>query len=137
MEISRDPLKALWLGPVVQSQRRQALRSGQDNPRTLYLLGAAYLQGPGFLGGPKKGLPYLRRAEGLFEASAEGDEGAPASAPRWGHEHCVILIGQTYQESGDTQKAVEYFRKALDLNPQNKLARRCLDGLERGTTSNE
>jgi len=114
-----------------------ALEHGKTNPRTQYLLGAAHVQGPGFLGGPEKGLRYLRRADQLFEASASSNKEPAAWAPTWGHEHCLILIGQTYEHLGDVHKAQEYVLKALARNPENKLAQRRLDNLQQGIDGNE
>lgn len=137
MEINWDPSQAFWLGPAVLRHRRQAIRYGEDNPRTQYLLGAAFVQGPGFLGGAEKGLSYLQRAEKLFQASVASHEEPAASAPTWGHEHCLIFIGETYEHLGDVSKAEEYFRKAIVLNPHNKLAQRRLNGLQERTHGNE
>ncbi len=137
MEIARHPSHALWLGPAVLRHKRHALRHGPDNPRVHYLLGAAFVQGPGFLGGAEKGLPHLLRAAELFQVPVALHGKPRASAPTWGHEHCLTLLGQTYEHLGNLDKAAQYFRNAIALNPQNKLAQRRLDMLKRGTGSDE
>ena len=137
MQINRDPTQAFWLGRSVLRHRRQATHYGADNPRTQYLIGAAFVQGPRFLGGVEKGLPHLRQAERLFEVpvSSDGEEAMPPS--RWGHVHCLILIGEIYQELKNLDKAEEYFRKATALNPENELAQRCLKSLRSKVHTNE
>jgi len=137
MEIARKPAHAIWRGPAVLRHRRLALRHGEDNPRTQYLVGAAFVQGPESLGGVKKGLPYLHRAESLFETQVSPTEEAMPSAPAWGYEHCLVLIGDVYARLGDVSKAEEYFRKALTVNPDNDLAERRLNSLQRSKNGNE
>lgn len=137
MQINREPIHALWRGPAVLRHRELALRHGKDNPRTQYLVGAAFVQGPDSLGGVKKGLPYLHRAEKLFEAQVSPTQEPTASASTWGYEHCLILLGDVYQRLGNVSKAEEYFRKATTVNPHNKVAQRRLHSIQRSNDSNE
>lgn len=137
MEIKRDPLHVIWLGPVVQRHKQSALRYGQNNPQTQYLLGTALIRGPGFLGGLEKGLAYLHRAEKLFQTRASAHGELPESAMTWGYEHCLILIGETYEHLGDLPKAEDYFSKAILINPQNRLAQRRLNRVLERSQGNE
>lgn len=137
MEIARKPARGIWRGPAVLRHRQLALRHGKDNPRTQYLVGAAFVRGPESLGGVKKGLPYLHRAKDLFEEELSRAEKPMPSAPAWGYEHCLVLIGDVYARLGDPSKAEEYFRKALTVNPDNDLAERRLNSLQRSKSGNE
>lgn len=94
-------------------------------------------EGPSLWGGVKKGLPYLHRAKDLFETELLRAEKPMPSAPAWGYEHCLVLIGDVYARLGDLSKAQEYFRKALAFNPDNNLAERRLNSLQRSENSNE
>jgi Flp pilus assembly protein TadD len=41
-------------------------------------------------------------------------------------------LGAAYAELGDNEKAIAHFQRALQLDPQNKLARENLDALRKG-----
>jgi tetratricopeptide (TPR) repeat protein len=76
--------------------------------------------GPSILGGKSEGLKLLLAAEKLFEAES-GKPTGPVE-PRWGWSTCLVYVGKTYDALGKPTEAEEYFRKALKLNPQDKLA---------------
>jgi len=137
MEIAREPSHAIWLGPTVLRHRKLAVKHGKDNPRTQYLIGAAFVQGPSFLGGLEEGLPHLKRAEKLFETQTSPVKGPVAAASTWGYEHCLVLIGDVCMRRDEVGKAEEYFRKATAVNPQNKLAQRRLNTLQRSNEGHE
>lgn len=121
LSIGAVPARALWLGPRLVDQEKQARKLNPDNPRVLYLAGMNRYYGPSLLGGKDEGLKLLLAAEKLFEAEADKPQG-PVE-PRWGRSTCLVYIGKTYEALGKAAEAEQYFRKARDFNPQDKLAR--------------
>ncbi len=125
--ISRNAFRAVTLGPRVQDHMDKALALDSDNPRIHYLAGMSYLFTPGFLGGGvDKAMEYLQKAEAFY--SRETKEDLPPTAPRWGHSTALAFLGRAYEENDDEKLAVEYFRKALKVNPRDLIAK---DGIKR------
>lgn len=120
LSIAANPARGLWLGKRVMDQEKLARNLNPDNPRVLYLAGMNRYYGPALLGGKSEGLNLLLAAEKLFAAEA-AKPGGPVE-PRWGRSTCLVFIGKTYNALGKPAEAEQYFRKALELNPQDKLA---------------
>ena len=125
ISISASPARALWLGPRVLKHQKEALRLCPTNPRVQYLTGMNQYHGPGLLGGKAEALQHLLKAEQLF-ADEAGRPGGPLD-PRWGRSTCLTFTGKTYDALGQPVKAKTYFHKALEVNPQDQLARGELD----------
>jgi tetratricopeptide (TPR) repeat protein len=127
MQIAHNPPAALWLGRKTLDYRRCALRNDPRNPRAHYLLGTSYFHAPALLGGREKGLEHFLEAERLFEAESRLDR--DPLRPAWGRDSCLSFIGRIYSAMDDPEKAEKYFREALALNPQEKMARKGLESL--------
>ena len=127
MRIAGNPVSALWRGSRVERHRKEALRLDPANPRAHYLAGTGYYHAPEMVGGGKrKALSHFRKAERLYKK--ERRQNTDPLEPRWGYCHCLTFIARTYLELGKHGKAKTYFRKALDVNPEDHLAD---DGLKR------
>jgi len=127
IQIAANPRSALWLGPKTTYHKRHALRNDPENPRAYYLIGTSYFNAPGILGGREKGLKFLLKAESLF--IEESKKPPHPMQPTWGYSSCLTFIGRTYQDMGRAKQAETYFRKALSVNPQDKLAQKGLKAL--------
>ncbi|MEI6085175.1 MAG: tetratricopeptide repeat protein [Verrucomicrobiota bacterium] len=125
MSIAENPLRAMWLGPRVMNEQEKSLQFGATNPRVQYLLGMSHYHAPKMWGGKTEALACLLKAEKLFTAEAEQPAGPVA--PRWGRSNCLAFIGKTYDALGKPVEAEQYFRKALAVNPHDKLAREELE----------
>ena len=121
MSIAMSPPRALWLGPRVSKHQRKALQYGPANPRVQYLLGMSHYHAGAFGGGKKEALACLLKAEKLYAEEARNPAGP--LEPRWGRGSCLAFIGKTYDALGQPANAEKYFRRALELNPQDRLAR--------------
>lgn len=127
MQIAANPACALWVGRSVMDHRRLALKNDPDNPRAHYLVGTGYFHAPALLGGRDKGLGHFLKAEKLFEAEAK--KGRAPLEPDWGYGSCLTFIGRCYQHIEKDDQAAAYYEKALEVNPQDQLAREGLDAL--------
>ena len=127
MKISGNLLRAAWFGPRVELHRNQALEFGGNNPRVQYLLGLCQFHTATKPAAWQETLTTLLAAEKLFEAEAK--TAAAPLEPRWGYDSCLTFIGCTCERLGQGREAAEYFRKALELHPQDRVARA---GLQRG-----
>lgn len=127
MRIAEHPLTSIWRGRAVMRHRKEALKLAPRSPRVHYLTGSSYYHAPAILGGRDRSLEYFLTAEPLFEEEAL--EPPDPLAPRWGRESCLSFIALVYEEQGNTQEALAYFRKALNVNPKDRLAREGLDRL--------
>jgi len=128
MRIARRPAAALWLGRKVLGDQRQALRLGKTNPRVRYLNGTS-IDRASEGRESDKALAELLEAQRLFEQEAQ--KPAEPLEPRWGHDHCLYFIGELYRERGGVAKAVEFYRKALAINPRFQRAQHALGPLSR------
>ena len=127
IQIAGNPKSAFWLGPKVMYHRRHALRNDPENPRAYYLIGTSYFHAPGILGGREKGLEFFLKAETLFKEASK--EARQPLQPTWGYSSCLTFIGRTYEGMGLTTEAETYFRKALSVNPKDRLAQKGLEAL--------
>ena len=128
IKIYQKPYLAPFLGPKVFKLINKGLEIAPKNPRVHYLIGVSYFFTPKYLGGGvKKGLKYLLEADNFFEKEA-GIKPMPFE-PRWGHSTCLGFIGKAYIKLKNIEEAESYFKKALTINPKDKLAKSGLDEL--------
>ncbi len=125
LSIGAHPLRALWLGPRLVSQEKQAQQLDPKNPRILYLAGLNRYYGPALLGGKEEALKLLLAAETEF--ATEADQAVNPLEPRWGRGACLVYLGRTYAALGEATKAESFYRWALKMNPNDKLAREELE----------
>ena len=120
MKISENVLRAVWLGPRVQTELKLALAAGTNNARVQYLLGMSEFFTACRESSRREALATLLAAEKLFDAEAKT---LPARLePRWGRDSCLTFIGSCYEKLDQRAEAENYFRKALAMHPQDGLA---------------
>ncbi len=61
------------------------------------------------------------------EFATEADQAVNPLEPRWGRGACLVYLGRTYAALGETTKAESFYRWALKMNPNDKLAREELE----------
>jgi tetratricopeptide (TPR) repeat protein len=128
MKIDGNWLRGARFGPRVQKHCKQALEFGAENPRVRYLLGTCQFHTAKQPATQREALASFLDAEKLFRAEAQ--RAAGLLEPRWGYGSCLTFIGRTYEMLGERSKAVDYFRQALDRQPNDHLAK---EGLARVT----
>ena len=95
-------------GTQVFPNLRKAEELQPDTPAVLFGLGSFYFLAPGIAGGNiNKAKEYLERAVSLDPLFADA----------------YVRLAQVYQAKGDNEKFEAYLNKALEIDPQNRLAR--------------
>jgi tetratricopeptide (TPR) repeat protein len=128
MKIAERPVSAVWLGAKVMKYKKRALELDPQNPRVHYLTGASYYHAPGILGGREKSLEHFLRAEALYEREIMARK--DPWQPQWGYSACLAFTAQVYAKAGDRERAVDYYTKAVRVNPNDKLAQKGLADLK-------
>ena len=129
MLIKLKPMSAFSQGPKVGKDRKKALELNPENPRVHYLTGVSFWYAPKILGGKDKALEHFLKAEALFEKEKSADK--DPLLPCWGQSTCLSFIGDVYVSQKETDKAKEYYTKALSVNADDPLARQGLQKLEK------
>ena len=127
MLIKMKPSSVFSQGRKVGKDRKKALALNMSNPRVHYLTGISFWYAPEILGGREKALEHLLEAEKLFEM--ERQKVKEKLLPCWGQSTCLAFIGDIYLEQKKINKAREYYNKALEINPEDPLAKRGLKKL--------
>lgn len=120
MKINGNVVRAAWFGPRVAKHRDAALKSGAADPRVQYLLGMCQFHTAKKPAAWREALTTLQVAEKLFATEAERP--AALLEPRWGRDSCLTFIGCAHEKLGQRAEAAAYFRKALNLHPQDQIA---------------
>jgi len=121
MKIGDSFLRGGWFGPRLVKHHEAAIKFGKDNPRVVYLTGMCQFHTADKPPKWREALATLLKAEKLFEAEAK----LPVSGfePRWGYSSCLTFIAKSYETLSEREKALDYFRRALEAHPADHLAR--------------
>lgn len=119
IKITLKPYLGPFKGPKSMKYLKAALAMAPHNPRVNLFAGQLYLNMPKMAGGSaEKALDYLLKAEKGFETDTA-----------WGKGTCLAFTGATYKKLGKTGEAEKYFKRALETDPGNPLARSGLNDL--------
>jgi tetratricopeptide (TPR) repeat protein len=103
-------------GPKVDEENKRAMTLDDKNPRVWASLGRQYLMTPKMFGGA------IPKAIDSFQKSLTLD---PSQDETW------VWLAKAYQKQGDKPKARDALQHALQLNPQNALAKETSSSLEK------
>lgn len=127
-EIALSQEKAMSLGFQIFQYFAKAFEKSPDNPRVHFLKGVSDLFTPEqYGGGPEAAIKTLRKCVGLFEKEEVKDP----LKPSWGKEEAYTFLGMAHKQKGETEQTEEYFKKALDINPDYVLAKKELHKLKK------
>ncbi|MEE8604931.1 MAG: tetratricopeptide repeat protein, partial [Candidatus Aminicenantaceae bacterium] len=99
-----------------------------ENPRVHYLKGVSDLYTPAeYGGGADVAIKTLTKSVDLFEKENIEDP----MLPSWGKDEAYTFLAMTYNQKGDKDKAVEFFQKALEVNPEFMLAKDELEKIKK------
>ncbi len=127
-EIAIAPEKAMSLGLQIYQYFGSAFEKSPENPRVHLLKGVSDLFTPEqYGGGADRAIKTLEKCVGLYERENIEDPVFPS----WGKDEAYTFLGMAHIQKGNTAKAVEFFQKALEVNPENRLARDELKKIEK------
>lgn len=126
MEISFKPQLGMINGIKSAKEIEKAKKLAPDNPRVYMIDGTGKLYTPAmFGGGVDKAIALFEKSEELFKK--EEDRGI---YPDWGKDEVYVWLGNAYKEKEEDSTAVEFYKKALEINPDNGWAKELLKVLE-------
>lgn len=101
------PMEGILFASIVIKEHKKAFKLDPENPMVLVNLGLHYLYTPKQWGGSKK------KAEACFKKAKE-------VAFRFVDSY--IWLGILYDREGKEKEAIEMYQRALEIDPDNKLA---------------
>ena len=114
-EIGMNRAKAIFLGPKSMKHIHTALEIDPENPMALVEKGNAEYHMPRMFGGSyEKAAEYYEKAIVQFEANG------PQNSCSWIYLNTLAWLAQSYDKSGEVQKARTTFQKILSLEPDFK-----------------
>lgn len=130
LEIGLKPYLGMQNGIKSGKEIAKAHALEPDNPRTYLIEGISALYTPKmFGGGVDKALEKLNKAEELFRKE-KMDRGI---YPDWGRDNVYIWIGKVYKKKDEKERAIEFYKKALGVNPDNGWAKQLLKKEQRNS----
>jgi tetratricopeptide (TPR) repeat protein len=126
-EISLKPQLTVTNGIKSIQEIDKASKLEDNNPRVCLIDGMITLNKPSiFGGGADNAIAKFRNAIELFETEPE-DMGI---YPDWGMDEAYIWLGMSYEQKEEKSEALEYYRKALEENPDNSWAKAMIKNIE-------
>jgi imidazolonepropionase-like amidohydrolase len=127
-EIALDPEKGMSLGFESYKYFGKAFEKSPENPRVHFLKGTSELFTPAeYGGGPDVAIKTLQKSVDLFEKEKIDDPVKPS----WGKEEAYTFLGMAFNQKGETDKAVEFLTKALEINPEFGMAKDELEKIKK------
>lgn len=127
-EIAINQEKAMSLGFQIFQYSSKSLEKSPENPRVHYMKGLSDFFTPQqYGGGPDPAIKSLTKSIELFEKEDIQDPVKPS----WGKDEAYTFLGMAYNQKGETEKAKQAFKKALEINPEFGLARDELEKIEK------
>jgi len=127
-EIALNPEKAMSLGLQIYQNFGKAFEKSPENPRVHYLKGVSDLYTPvEYGGGAEVAIKTLAKSVDLFEKENIEDPVKPS----WGKDEAYTFLAMAYNQKGDKDKAVEFFQKALEVNPEFMMAKDELEKIKK------
>ncbi len=116
LSIGLDPGTMMTLGPDSEANFQRARELAGSDPRVWLLDGIGTLNKPAaFGGGVESALERFQRAQELF-AAAPADSAGPYG---WGRDDAFVWAGRAEMSRQGDARAIEFYRKALAVNPAN------------------
>ena len=109
LELAYNSWKGMFLGPKSSRLIEEAYQSAPDNPLVVKLFASSKLYTPEAFGGnPALAVKEFSRAVLLFESQAQHES-------NWLYLNALALLGNAYRKTGNLEKAMETYNKALSI----------------------
>jgi tetratricopeptide (TPR) repeat protein len=129
LEIALHQDRAMTLGFNSMASLDRGIEKDPSNPRTHLIKGMYLPYVPvEFGGGVDAAIPCLEKAIALFA----GEMAADPVKPSWGRDEAHLHMGMACKAKGETEKAKEWLKKALAINPDLGWAKSLLASLDKG-----
>ncbi len=126
-EISFKPELTMTNGIKSIQEIEKANKLDDNNPRICLIDGMMTLNKPPmFGGGADNAITKLKKAIELYKNESE-DMGI---YPDWGMDEAYIWLGMSYEQKEEKSKALEYYKKAIEVNPDNGWAKALIKNIE-------
>lgn len=110
--IGLNKMKAPFLGPKSVKYAKQAMEQNPENPMGYIQYGNSQFYMPPVFGGSKEeAVKHFKKAEQLMEKHQKELQND------WNYLSLLALIGQSYSEMKEYKNAMEYYEKALKIEP--------------------
>jgi len=132
MEIGFKPGLGMTNGIKSGKEIEKAKKLAPENPRIYMIDGTGKLYTPKMFGGG------VDKAISLFEKSAElfKKEENRGIYPDWGRDEVYIWLGNAYKEKKEDSTAIEFYKKALEINPDCGWAKEILKDMDQNKKEN-
>jgi len=126
MELGFKPQLGMTNGIKSGKAIAKAKKLDPENPRVYMIDGTGKLYTPKmFGGGIDKAIKLFEKAAELFKK--EEDRGI---YPDWGKEEVYVWLGNAYREKKEDSTAIEFYKKALEVNPDCGWAKEILKEID-------
>jgi tetratricopeptide (TPR) repeat protein len=133
IELGFKPQLAMTNGIQSAKEIEKAKKLAPENPRVYMIDGTGKLYTPKmFGGGVDKAIEFFEEAAELF--AREKDQGI---YPDWGKDEVYVWLGNAYKEKKEDSTATEFYKKALEINPECGWAKELLKEIEQPTPSDQ
>ena len=127
-EIALNPEKGMSLGFEIYEYFGKAFEKSPENPRIYFLKGTSELFTPAeYGGGADIAIKTLVKSIDLFDKENIEDP----MKPSWGKDEAYTFLGMAYNQKGEIAKASEFFTKALEVNPEFRMAKDELEKIKK------
>lgn len=113
LEMAYISWKGIYLGPKSSSNLEEAIKLAPSSPLVWQIYGSSKFFTPSMFGGDKK------EAVHAYEKSVQLYEADPGlTKSNWRYLDALAWLGQSYQQTGEIQKAKKTLEKALSVEPE-------------------
>jgi len=128
LEIGLKPHLGMINGVKSGKEIAKAYKLEAKNPRVYLVDGIGALNTPPiFGGGIDKAVEKLTEAKEIFEIETS-DRGI---YPDWGKDEVYIWLGITFEKKEEVSKALQFYKKTLEVNPDNGWAKKLIHKIEK------
>lgn len=117
----------MFYGPKAGQMLRKALEIDSLNPRVMYTYAQNLIYAPPAYGGNfEKGVEILKRIINKYE-NGYSDSGII----KWGYKESIFALAIAYEGRKDYKNAYIYYKKLLDIEPNNEFYKNKVKEMER------